>query len=506
MEGYVSVIAALLGTVVGIAIHFVFRKITDKKEREAIDADKAQLSQRISGLAAELAGARMETTQARELAERRAGAESLASERERMISVLNSDREKIVGNLVEERDRAVNELRTKNENERRMLAEVSQLRADLLNEKKNLGEKLALLESAKKTLTDQFQTIATEIVEQRSKAFNDSNKKELDNLLLPLREQIGEFRKKVEEAQSESRTGVSTLQNLVGNLNSLNQQLAEETRNLSTALRGSAKGQGDWGELIVRNLLEKAGLREGEHFRVQESSDASTNGDRRKTRPDIVLNLPGKRHLLIDSRVPLAAWSDWVDAATDEQRRQYIKRHLAAVRTHIDGLATRAYQRPDGAEPPEFVVMFIPIEPAFLAALHEDESLWRDAYDKQVLLVGPTTLLFVIRIVDSLWQQEFQVRSVQEVMDRGAVLYDKFVGFVADLEALGANLRKMDQAYSGAMKKLNEGPGNLVRQAEMLRQLGVKPGKALPRSVRMSADLDDEPLSLAEAGEPVSAE
>ncbi len=508
MQGILPVIAALLGIIVGIAIHFVFRMMTDRKDREDLDAEKAQLSQRISGLAAELAGARTETAQARDQAERRAGAESLAAERERMINVLNADREKIVATLAEERDRAVAELRLKNENERRMLGEVSQLRADLLNEKKNLAEKLSLLDTAKATLTDQFRTVASEIVEQRSKAFTDTNKKDLDNLLVPLREQISEFRKKVEEAQSDSRVGVNTLQNLIGNLNNLNQELAEETRNLSTALRGSAKGQGDWGELIVRNLLEKAGLREGEHFRVQESFDgASTNGDRRKARPDIILSLPGKRHLVIDSKVPLAAWADWVDASSEEQRRQAMKRHIAAVRAHAENLAARAYQKSEASEQPEFVVMFVPIEPAFLAALHQDDALWRDAYDRQILLVGPTTFLFVIRIIDSLWQQEFQVRNVQDIMDRGAALYEKFAGFVADLEALGLNLRKVDQCYTGAMKKLSEGPGNLVRQVEMLRQLGVKPGKSLPRSVLAGAELDDDPIALAaESGEPVSAE
>ncbi len=508
MQGFVPVFAALLGIVVGIAILFVFRQFTDRKDREDVEAEKAQLSQRISGLAAELANARTETSLARELAERRDGAESLAAERERMIGVLNADREKIVANLVEERDRAVTELRSKSENERRMLAEISQLRADLINEKKNLTEKLALLDTAKKTLSDQFQTLASQIVEEKSKAFTDANKKDLDDLLVPLREQISEFRKKVEETHSDSRVGVDTLQSLIGNLNSMNRQLAEETRNLSTALRGSAKGQGDWGELIVRNLLEKAGLREGEQFHVQESPDgAERNGDRRKQRPDVILNLPGRRHLVIDSKVSLTSWYDWVDAASDEERRQAMKRYLASVRAHIDGLAARAFHKLEAVESPDFVVMFVPIEPAFLAALHEDETLWRDAYDKQILLVGPTTLLFVIRIVDSLWQQESQARSVQDVMDRGAALYEKFVGFVADIEALGANLRKVDQCYAGAMKKLSEGPGNLVRQVEMLRQLGVKPGKSLPRSVLAGAELDDDPIALAaESGEPVSAE
>ena len=507
MQGYLSLFATFLSLLVGVALGFFFRFLADRKDRAAGEAEKNNLSQRISGLAAELATARSETAQIRDHAERRAGFESLATERERMINVLNADREKIVANLVEERDRALAELRQKNESERRSLGEVSQLRADLLNEKRNLSEKLALLDTAKKTLTDQFQSLAADIVEQKSRTFADANKKDLDNLLTPLRQQIVEFRKKVEEAQSDSKVGVNTLQTLVTSLNGMNQQLAEETRNLSTALRGSAKGQGDWGELIVRNLLEKAGLREGEHFRIQESFDPAEDGNRRKRRPDVILNLPGGRHLVIDSKLSLNPWFDWVNAVSDEDRDQAMTRHLTSVRSHIDSLAARAYRKLDGLESPDFAVMFIPIEPAFLAALHEDEALWRDAYEKQVLLVGPTTLLFVIRIIDSLWQQDFRARTVEEVMDRGAALYEKFVGFATDLETLGTSLRRVDQAYAGAMKKLSEGPGNLVRQVEMLRQLGVKPGKSLPKSLLDDVGIDDESLALAaEAGETVSAE
>jgi DNA recombination protein RmuC len=497
MQGFLPVFSALLGIVVGIALDFVYRLMTEKKERATADAERMQLSQRISALAAELGAARTEATQTRDLAERRAGFESLSIERERMIGVLNADREKIVANLAAERDRALAELRAKNESERRTLAEVSQLRADLLNEKKNLAEKLALLDTAKNTLSDQFQTLATEIVDKRSRVFADANKKDLDNMLTPLREQLSDFRKKVEEAQIDSKVGVNTLQSLIGGLNSMNQQLAEETRSLSTALRGSSKVQGEWGELIVRNLLEKAGLREGEQFHVQESRDAarSENG-RRKQRPDIILDLPGSRHLVIDSRIPLAAWSDWVNAASDENRKQAMNGYLASVRGHIDGLAARSYHRRDGIESPDFVVMFIPIEPAFLAALHEDDALWRYAYEKEVLMVGPTTLLFVIRIVDNLWQQELQTRNVQEVIDRGAALYEEFVGFAADLEALGDDLHKVDQCYTGAMKKFSKGPGNLVRQVEMLKELGVKSSKSLPRPPLDSVGID-EPFALA---------
>jgi DNA recombination protein RmuC len=280
----------------------------------------------------------------------------------------------------------------------------------------------------------------------------------------------------------------------------LNQQLTEEARNLSTALRGSSKAQGDWGELIVRNLLEKAGLREGEQFRVQESFDApgaDGEGSQRRMRPDVIVNLPGGRHLIIDSKVSLNAYTDSVNAETDETREEAIVRHLASVRGHVDELAQRRYHKLNTLETPDFVVMFVPIEPAFLTALHKDENLWRYAYEREVLLVGPTTLLFVIRIVDNLWQQELQARGVREVMERGAELYDKFVGFVADLEAVGKSLRGADASYTNAMKKLSEGRGNLVRQVEMLKDLGVRSAKSLPRGLLDAAGADGEELALA---------
>lgn len=412
--------------------------------------------------------------------------------------------------LAAERERSRAELQARAEVERAQVATISKLEADLDNERKNLAEKLALLESAKQSLAHQFEALAGEILEKKSKSFSEGSQKELGTLLTPLRTQIEEFRKKVEEAQTDSKTGVTKLETLIGTLGGLNQQLSEEARNLTTALRGSSKAQGDWGELIVRNLLEKAGLREGEQFRVQETFEAADGGDngQRKSRPDVIVNLPGGRHLVIDSKVSLNAYTDSVNAAGEEERKSAVKRHLASVRGHIDDLTGRRYHKLGALETPDFVVMFVPIEPAFLVALHEDEGLWRYAYEREVLLVGPTTLLFVIRIVDNLWQQELQARSVQDVMNRGAELYDKFVGFVSDLEAVGKSLRGADQSYSNAMKKLSEGRGNLIRQVELLKGLGVRTGKSLPRNLLDSAGADEEPgLALAaEAEESRNAE
>jgi DNA recombination protein RmuC len=393
------------------------------------------------------------------------------------------------------------ELQAKSELESQSAKTIGELETKLENEKKNLQEKLALLDAAKQTLANQFEALAGDILEKKTKSFSEGSQKELGTLLAPLKEQINEFRKKVEEAQSDSKTGVTKLETLIGTLGGLNQQLTEEARNLTTALRGSSKAQGDWGEFILRDLLEKAGLHEGEQYSFQErfEIDASEEDGKRKSAiTDVIVSLPGGRHLVIDSKVSLNAYTDSVNAETEEERKAAVKRHLDSVRGHVDELAARRYHKLGTLETPDFVAMFIPVEPAFLVALHEDEGLWRYAYEKEVLLVGPTTLLFVIRIVDNLWQQELQARGVRDVMSRGAELYDKFVGFVNDLEKIGKGLHDADASYSNAMKKLSEGRGNLIRQVEMLKELGVRAGKSLPQNLLDAAGVEEEPgLALA---------
>ena len=270
---------------------------------------------------------------------------------------------------------------------------------------------------------------------------------------------------------------------------------------------GSSKAQGDWGEFILRDLLDKAGLREGEQYRFQESFSAAIDEDGARGKPsrtDVIINLPGGRHLVVDSKVSLNAYTDYANAVAEDTRKIALKQHLASVRTHFDGLARRSYHKLSGLESPDFVVMFIPVEPAFLLAMQEAGDLWREAYERNVLLVGPTTLLFVIRIVDDLWQREQQARSIADIVDRGTKLYDKFVNFVGDLEAVGDALSKADKSYEGAMKKLSSGPGNLVKQVELLKKSGIRTSKQLPVKLLDAAGLDAEEqigLSLAASGE-----
>ncbi len=471
-EMMLPLIVGAIAAIAGILVGFWLRGAASAKRTGELERD--------------LMSARGELAQAQSQSAARAGFEALAIEREKALGAVRQ------------------EMQAKADAERTLAARVKELEADLRNERQNMAEKLALLETAKKSLSDQFQALAAEILDAKSKTFSEASQTQMGTLLEPLKTQIKEFREKVEQAQSDSKTGVAKLEGLIGSLGNLNVQLAEEARNLTTALRGSGKAQGDWGEFILRDLLEKAGLREGEQFSFQQNFSGleNENGERGKSaRTDVIVFLPGGRNLIIDSKVSLTAYTDYVNAAEEVVRSSALKLHLASMRGHVAGLAKAGYHRLPGVESPDFVVMFIPIEPAFLMALQNDDALWADAYRQGILLVGPTTLLYVIRIVNVLWQQELQARSVQDVMNRGAELYDKFVGFVSDLEAVGKSLRTADQCYSSAIKKLSEGRGNLVRQVEMLKQLGIRTSKSLPQNLLDAASADEPELALAAEAE-----
>ncbi len=481
-------LVAVLAIVAGILLGFWIRTVSARRELALLDQRNRESLDALAALQKQLAQSHAESAS-------RAGFESLAAERAATIAHATAE----VAALR-------SELESKSTHASSLSARISQLEADLQNERKNLGEKVELLENAKKTLADQFQALAAEILDQKSKSFSDGSQKEIGTLLDPLREQIKEFREKVERVQTESTTGVTELKTLIGTLGTLNQALTEEARNLSTALRGSSKAQGDWGEFILRDLLDKAGLREGEQYAFQQSFAVEGEiGERgRSVRTDVIVFLPGGRNLVIDSKVSLTAYTDCVNATDEDARKIALKSHLASMRGHISGLAKAGYHNLPGIEVPDFVVMFVPVEPAFLMALQSDGELWADAYKKGILLVGPTTLLYVIRIINVLWQQERQARNVRDVMKRGTELYEKFAGFVTDMELIGDSLRKTDKHYGEAMKKLADGRGNLIRQVEMLKELGLRTNKSIPKNLLDRADVDQAELALAAEAEEAS--
>src|ERR1700751_901887 len=385
--------------------------------------------------------------------------------------------------------------------------ETNRLRGDLLQSQTELATLRTTLEAERKSarekaearveMSNQFEVLANKILDEKSKRFTEQNQVNLGHLLSPLREKFGEFQLKVESLEKDSVVGRSELKVQIDQLRSLNERLSQDATNLVTALRGSSKTQGDWGEYVLESILESSGLRKGHEYRVQESF---TREDKSRARVDVILDLPEGRHIILDSKVSLNDYNDYCAAQDDAAREAALARHLASVRNHIRELSQRNYPALFELKSLDFVVMFVPIEPAFMLAIARDPKLWREAWDKNVILVSPSTLLFVLRTVANLWRQEQQTRNVQDSVRRGGELYDKLAGFVKDLTDVGKNLDAARNSYEEAYKKLSTGKGNAIRQAEMLKGLGVKPSKAMPLALVEQA-IEDAPLELAASEE-----
>jgi DNA recombination protein RmuC len=369
----------------------------------------------------------------------------------------------------------------------------------LNTERQQSTEKLELLTSARVELSNQFEALANRILEEKTKRFTEQNQTNLTQLLAPLSEKIKSFQQKVEDVYVKETEGRSALAEQVKMLMSMNQQLSDGTDRLTRALTTSAKAQGDLGEMILEKILESSGLRKDEEYFVQNSF---RNEDARNVRPDVIVKLPENKHLVVDSKVSLTAYSEYVNAETDDARKLALARHMDSVRKHIRELADKNYQSLHQLQSIDFVCMFVPIEGAFMAAIGNDPDLWASSYERNVLLVSPSTLLFVVRTVAHLWRQERQKQNVQDIVNRGAELYDKLVGFVEDMKSVGDRLEQAKTSYGLALNKLSSGKGNVIRQAEMLKSLGVKPKKNLPTDL-LDVSAEDESL-LPEKADAVS--
>lgn len=373
-----------------------------------------------------------------------------------------------------ERDRLLNE-------QARFMARIAELETTVLKDRAQAQEKLDLLNEAREELSNQFKVLANEILDEKSKKFTELNQTNLGQLLDPLQEKIKLFQDKVEEVYVKENKDRSELTGLVKQLSQLNTTLSQDAQNLTLALKGNSKSQGNWGEIILDDVLEKAGLRAGQHYERQ--GCVKTEDGQSHVIPDVVINLPPDRHLVVDSKMTLPDYRAFASSENEDERAAALKRHLTSIRTHIKGLSEKNYQSLYGLKSLDFVVMFIPLEPAFMLAVTNDCELFQDAWNKNVLLVSPSTLLFVVRTVANLWRQEDQSRNAKEISRRGAELYDKLHGFVVDLLNVGEKIKQTQNFYNDALRKLSEGKGNVIRQAEKLKELGVHPSKHLPATL-----------------------
>jgi DNA recombination protein RmuC len=365
--------------------------------------------------------------------------------------------------------------------------ELTQYRVQLESERQRLADLKSEDETNRKQLQMEFERLANKIFEDKQEKFSKQSKESLDATLRPMREQMEAFRKRVDEAHSQDMADRNRLKGQIEELHKQAQQIGHDAVSLAKALKGESKTQGDWGEMILERLLEDAGLSKGSEYSVQ---SGHKDAEGRTQKPDVILKLPEGRALIIDSKVSLKHYQDYVNSEDDEERKPLLAQHVGSIRAHYKNLAGKRYQDLEGIDSIDFVFMFIPIEPAYLLALREDPRLFDDAFGQNVTLVSHTTLMPMLKTVESLWRNEKQTRNAKDIARRAGALYDKFALVLESMDKIGQQLDKAQEAYQETRQRLGEGRGNLIRQTEELRKLGAAPKKVLPDSI--SHLLEDE--------------
>jgi DNA recombination protein RmuC len=367
---------------------------------------------------------------------------------------------------------------------------ITTLNQELLNEKNRMAKAEEAFKAQRERLTEQeksiqeiqqkfqleFQNIASKLLEEKSQKFVETNKTNLDILLNPLKENIKAFEEKVDKVYNMEAAERNTLKGVISQLMELNKLISNEAQNLTKALKGDSKKQGNWGEVILERVLERSGLVKDREYRLQ-ASLISADGSR--LQPDVIIDLPDDKHLIIDSKVSLVAYERLVNAESEEERKLYSKAHVESIRGHVNGLSAKNYHDLYQINSPDFVLLFVPIESSFSFAVQLDAELFSDAWEKRVVIVSPSTLLATLRTISSIWKQERQNRNVLEIARLSGAMYDKFVGFVGDMESIGKNIKLSQSAYDNAINKLTEGNGNLTKTAEKIKGLGAKANKQL---------------------------
>ncbi|MEG0850137.1 DNA recombination protein RmuC [Flavobacterium plurextorum] len=337
--------------------------------------------------------------------------------------------------------------------------------------------------------TKEFENLANKILEEKSVKFTEQNNVNMKNILLPLQDKIQGFEKKVEQTHKESIDYHAALRQQIIGLSEMNAQMSKETLNLTKALKGDSKMQGNWGELVLERVLEKSGLEKGREYEVQQSF-VTSEGNR--VFPDVVINLPDGKKMIVDSKVSLSAYEKYTNEESDILKNEYLKEHLNSIKRHVEQLGNKNYHELYQIESPDFVLLFIPIEPAFAIALNEDSTLYNKAFDKNIVIVTPTTLLATLRTIDSMWTNQKQQENAFEIARQAGALYDKFEGFVTDLVRIGNKIKDTKTEYESAMNKLVDGKGNLISSVERLKKMGAKAKKSLPDNIVARASNTDE--------------
>lgn len=399
---------------------------------------------------------------------------SMAAEKEHITGILREEQQRLLGELQQERERLAQAERS-----------LESARAYYKSQQERLQEQKAEIETIKQQFNTEFQVIANRILEEKTQKFTETNSKTLDQILNPLKEKIKTFEEKVEKTYQTEAAERNTLKGVVEQLMEQSLRIKDEANNLTRALRGDSKKQGNWGEVILERVLERSGLVKDSEYRLQASM---ADEDGRRLQPDAIIDLPDEKHLVVDSKVSLLAYERWVNAETDEEREIFAKQHIQSVENHVKSLSAKNYHDLYHINSPDFVLLFMPIESAFSMSITYKADLFSDAWDRRVVIVSPSTLLATLRTIASMWKQERQTRNVLEIAKEAGALYDKFVGFLQDMDRVGEQLNRAVRSHEEATKKLGTGPGNVIRKVENLKKLGARASKQIDNNLLDEGD------------------
>jgi DNA recombination protein RmuC len=398
--------------------------------------------------------------------------------------LLQQSKDIIENNFIESQK----ELKNNQQEKEKLISEKSTLVSELKSLEAKLTENKEEVEKLNEKFTKEFENLANKILDEKSSKFTAQNKENIKNILSPLQEKIKGFEDKVEKTHKESIDYHAALRQQILGLKELNQQMSKETLNLTKALKGDNKIQGNWGELVLERVLEKSGLEKDREYFVQQSF---TNDEGRRILPDVVIHLPDNKKMIVDSKVSLVAYEQYINEEDETLKERFLKEHVASLKRHVDQLSDKKYEDIYKIESPDFVLLFIPIEPAFAIALNADTYLYNKAFEKNIIIVTPSTLLATLRTIDTMWNNEKQQRNALEIARQAGALYDKFQGLLIDLIGIGKRIDESKKEYSSAMNKLVEGRGNIITSVEKLKKMGAKAKKSLPEKIIERAREED---------------
>ncbi|MEO9569884.1 MAG: DNA recombination protein RmuC [Polaribacter sp.] len=385
-------------------------------------------------------------------------------------------------------DELQSELKFIQKEKENLISDKTRLETEFKNTEEKLQENKKEVEKLQEKFTNDFEVLANKILEEKSNKFTEQNKENLKVILNPLQEKIKVFEDKVDKTHKESIDYHAALRQQILGLKELNQQMSKETLNLTKALKGDNKMQGNWGELVLERVLERSGLEKDREYYVQQSF---INEEGRRILPDVVIHLPDNKKMVVDSKVSLTAYEQFVNEEDDTLKEQFLKEHVASLKRHVEQLSEKKYEDIYKIESPDFVLLFIPIEPAFAVAINTDNSLYNKAFEKNIVIVTPSTLLATLRTIDTMWNNEKQQKNALEIARQAGALYDKFHGLLADLIGVGKKIDASKTDYNAAMNKLFEGRGNLITSVEKLKKMGAKAKKSLPENIIQRANQED---------------